>query len=961
MPRKNNRTIACCWPALLRLTLLLVLGLGFCVRTNASHIRAGEMTATRLGGASSLRFRFTLTVYTDNTSNVVNQSATISFGDGASATVQRNGAAVAIPGTETNINQYIAEHTYPAPGAYTAYYYELNRNFAVINMGNSGSTNFYVETRILIDPLLGANSTPLLLNPPIDQGVIGQVYRHNPSAYDPDGDSLSFELTPSRQFVAGTGSVQVGGWQYPEVAAGGQDSAQTGPARLTINARTGQLTWDVPRNTVGEYNIAFKVIEWRRNRFGRMVQLGYVVRDMQILIKDSRNTAPRLKVPAAVCRVAGSAINGLISATDDDVVTTLEISATGGPISVSGPPSIPATLTRLLQIPQQSNSQFSWQTNCNDVRAEPYLITFKASENSSFTPKLVDIKPWLITIYGPRPTGLKAFAQSDAVTLNWDNYSLRQCSQADSIIIYRKIDSTATDTTGCTPGMPIRSGYTRIAAVPAAQTQYFDDNRGAGLRQGVFYSYRLVARYPAPKGGLSYPSDQVKVRMKLTKPNILRASVLRTDATKGMVSLVWTKPLEPDTLTYKPPYGYQLERSSANTNGTFVTVYQTQNWLQDTTFIDSLVNTKDQQVNYRLKLDYFAQTTTGLVRRSIDAGAASTPFLTGVGGPKQVQLVWNATTPWQNRGSAPLDLNGQAQAFHHLIFREVNDTYLPIDSVILSGTQGTYTDRGTYQSIPLVNGRTYNYYVITRGSYSTPPLPVNLVNLSQLAPATPIDTTPPPPPGDTTGICNPRGLPNLIVQGCTTCEALTEPSKRLNVLTWTFDSLTNPCDSGLAAYNVYFNPNSSGRFSKIATLDPGQLQFVHNNAGSMAGCYYLTSTTRFGIESNPSATFCTDNCPFFELPNVITPGVKDGLNDLFRPKCSIPEFVADLDAKVYNRYGVEVFSTNDPEVNWPGTNRLEGGTPVPAGVYFYRLVVRFKRLDANAPAEIYKGWIEVMN
>ncbi|MDZ7648032.1 MAG: hypothetical protein U5K54_13120 [Cytophagales bacterium] len=61
-------------------------------------------------------------------------------------------------------------------------------------------TRFYVETQIIIDPFLGCSNTPRLLVPPIDKGCTGAAFYHNPGAFDPDGDSLSFELTiPKRE------------------------------------------------------------------------------------------------------------------------------------------------------------------------------------------------------------------------------------------------------------------------------------------------------------------------------------------------------------------------------------------------------------------------------------------------------------------------------------------------------------------------------------------------------------------------------------------------------------------------------------------------------------------------------------------------------------------------------------------------------------------------------------------
>ncbi|GIR72975.1 MAG: hypothetical protein CM15mP75_4870 [Flammeovirgaceae bacterium] len=92
------------------------------------------------------------------------------------------------------LNLFKVVHTFQAPGRYVVSYFEQNRNDEIVNMDNSVDTPFFIETEILIDPFFGLNNTPVLLIPPIDNGVVGIRYIHNPGAFDPDGDSLSYEL-----------------------------------------------------------------------------------------------------------------------------------------------------------------------------------------------------------------------------------------------------------------------------------------------------------------------------------------------------------------------------------------------------------------------------------------------------------------------------------------------------------------------------------------------------------------------------------------------------------------------------------------------------------------------------------------------------------------------------------------------------------------------------------------------
>ena len=79
-----------------------------------------------------------------------------------------------------------------------------NRIDEIINIGvdgNSVNIEFYIQDTIFFrDPqFFGVNSSPVLLQPPIDFANVGYTFIHNPLAYDEDGDSLHFELiTPLR-------------------------------------------------------------------------------------------------------------------------------------------------------------------------------------------------------------------------------------------------------------------------------------------------------------------------------------------------------------------------------------------------------------------------------------------------------------------------------------------------------------------------------------------------------------------------------------------------------------------------------------------------------------------------------------------------------------------------------------------------------------------------------------------
>jgi hypothetical protein len=151
---------------------------------------------------------------------------------------------------------------------------------------------------------------------------------------------------------------------------------------------------------------------------------------------------------------------------------------------------------------------------------------------------------------------------------------------------------------------------------------------------------------------------------------------------------------------------------------------------------------------------------------------------------------------------------------------------------------------------------------------------------------------------------------------------------------------------------------------------------------------------RSGNVSELSGSFCVDNCPYYELPNVFTPN-RDGCNDVFRaysnesfgeggggsgtpctPKVSLEDqkkcarFVEKVVFHVYNRWGREVFtytgqvggsSDNSRDailINWDG--RTNEGTELSTGVYYYVAEVTFISIHPENRNKTIKGWVHLV-
>nr|GFA41366.1 hypothetical protein [Tanacetum cinerariifolium] len=376
------------------LLVMLLAGLSWLLprAAHATHLRAGDIQAKvdTTPTHNPNRIFFKLTLYRDSSpGNAEQKEATLFFGDGKRSDIIPQTSEVTIAPQTTRIIFYF-EHTYPGSGNYIASFIEANRPRGVVNMTASDTQTFYLSTTITIDPGLGANHLPVLRAPAIDRAAVGQVFLHNPAAYDADGDSLAFRRMYSQRSLTYPGTVTAlpanytpdhvicDGFRYPNNQAynvppqrpvqvsfkdnNGVELAQIGDTAIfQMNARTGQIVWNAPLR-VGTYNVALIVEEWRKNALG-YIKIGEVLRDMQIIVVAAVNVRPTITIPQDTCVVAGTVLSKSVTAVDVDgsgpnsPATAVQLTAYGGPLP-------PATFTQSTQGPPRAVGRFRWATQC---------------------------------------------------------------------------------------------------------------------------------------------------------------------------------------------------------------------------------------------------------------------------------------------------------------------------------------------------------------------------------------------------------------------------------------------------------------------------------------------------------------------------------------------------------------------------------------------------------------------
>lgn len=951
--------------------VLAITALGLLVgveRVWATHIRAGEIIVERQSCQNDL-FTIRIIGYEDTGSEVEfgNGILNLGFGDDIDVSTENDFFTREVIDNQNliRVSEFVlTDIAFPGSGDYIISFREFNRNADILNMIESVDTPFYIETKISIDAVL-CNSSPVLTNPPVEGAVVGRRFVHNPGAVDPDGDSLSYKLVVPRQDAPSDnfpGGEPVNGYRDPHIydqqtapeTATTQNDVDI-PSTLTLDPITGELVWDAPalQGDVGsknEYNVAFIVEEWRKVD-GEWFLLGYVTRDMQIIVENAENDPPTLEIPADTCIEAGTVLEAMVTGTDpdgDDIV----FSGFGEVFEIL---NSPATFSPTNPQPSPGEGNFRWETNCNHVRAGVYQVNFKVTDVDPATgPPLAEFGIWNVTVVAPAPQLLSAqAAPGRSVDLDWEAYS---CGNVDDvrIQIWRKPDSTDFVPENCQIGIPDGLGYELVAEVDKSVVSYLDDS----LEPGVNYCYRLVAVFP--DGAESYASEEFCAEMKVDAPVITNVSVTATDVDTGVIEVAWRSPFEIDQTLFPPPYTYQVVRGTGfGENGSEEVI---SGIIPDTSFVDTGLNTLNQPFYYKIYL-YDASGD-----RLDSSAVASSVRLEPTPLVGSVTLDWQANVPWSITST---------DFPYHYIYRDRVDPNDPgrfvlIDSidVIANGLQ--YTDDGSTIGEPLSDELEYCYYIVTQGSYGNEALnPPSFINLSQIACAQPNDTIPP---------CEPLAvsIPNGSAEECKS-QVAGQPcgsTDFFNSIAWEAD-IVEGCDNDVRFYNIYFSAvgEADSTFNLVGTST--DTFFEHTGLRSLAGCYRISAVDRSGNESTLSPPICVENCPNYLLPNVFTPN-GDSDNDVFRPlglstqgsanpleeQAECPRFVSNVRIRFYNRWGKEVYAfessntENSININWDG--RTEAGNLVSAGVYYYVAEVDFITLDPALSQQTIKGWVHIM-
>ncbi len=664
--------------------ILLVILLLSSFHIFATHNRAGEIVYEHVAGNT---YKITIYVFTHTESLADRDSLEVQWGDNTMYQIPRIEKITLA--NQYYKNTYVGYHTYPGAGIYQIVMEDPNRNEGVLNIPNSVNTVFALSTVLKISPFVGINNTPVLYNYPIDKASLGQVFKHNPGAFDIDGDSISYKMAICRY----DGGEEIIGFQLPPASTD-----------ITVNEITGDLVWNAPTQ-IGIYNVAMEIEEWRNG-----IKISSIIRDIQIEVEDADNNPPVVDSPAEICVVADSLIEFEITATDEDN-DFVTLSTSGGVFELNNcPAELMDTVTGLGTI----TTNFIWQTCCSNIRTQPYNVIFKAQDDHPET-QLTDYSTTNITVIGPATEIIDLEPSNSSILVQWLQ---NRCSNTTGYKIYRKKISDSNQPAECETGIPESWEYELIGTTNSrTDTTFLDNENGDGLALGFYYCYRIVTIFNNTIEGVT--SEIECVELAEGAPIFLKNTVSTTDTEEGAIHLQWRKPINLDTTIIKPPFKYILYYSR-DLYGTFYEGPINVLGLDNTSYIDTSINTKDNPSIYKLIFTNYDE-DNNTWNEVGEPTYASSPFLSLSASNQQLTLKVEENVPWENESYVVYKLNNETSEFDSIGTSEIN----------------IYVDKN------LKNGEEYCYKVKSINYYSADSLPDPIINFSQIACGVPIDTIPP--------------------------------------------------------------------------------------------------------------------------------------------------------------------------------------------------------------------------
>jgi hypothetical protein len=366
-----------------RWLLALLLAVGCLSTAQATHLRGGDITYATVASTTAgvPRYRVVVRNFVEPNTGLTSTSATLTASRGGCGTAAISTFNVSMPRTQligsnvlgcnapTSLYQiavYEADVDLPT-GQWVLSSLTSARTGGIQNILNPTGQYTYLNA-YLDNTAVATDASPVfqsLLQPIVSTNVLTP---YSMSAFDADGDSLSYEL------ILPQGGCNISLPTYPSTFA----------PHYTINAGTGVLTPTVAISTGGQgfYNITVKVSAYRKMGTNRWALIGYVIRDTLYLLYPTTNQPPAFTtmqvnggttqpLGPSVAIQAGQTASVLLQAADPDAGQLLRFASAAAGV-------VPGL--SLTQVGISTSAQLIWQVPAT-LPAGRYAILVSVFDN----------------------------------------------------------------------------------------------------------------------------------------------------------------------------------------------------------------------------------------------------------------------------------------------------------------------------------------------------------------------------------------------------------------------------------------------------------------------------------------------------------------------------------------------------------------------------------------------------
>jgi hypothetical protein len=340
-----------------RILFLILIIISCFLNAKATHNKGGLITYKHISGHT---YEISVFTYTEASSQADRPNLEIFWGDGSYDSIARINQVM----VNNNLmkNTYKGIHTFPGanPSPYIISVEDPNRDAGILNIPNSVNVVFYLESELSINPFIGINNSVNISNEPIYVAVIGESFTQNISAFDTDGDNISFELVTTKR-------------------ENGQDIiGYSSPDSLSIDIVNGELVWNFPQ-FIGEYVFTIKISECRNGS-----KVGSILVDFQISVIPGPNNAQFQEM--STWQIDTNNNYSVIITPNDSVQLNLAYYGSSSTIDLvaygetfiggnNGVFQIDSVATGYIR------KTFKWNPDITNLRCSPYIVTFRGSSS----------------------------------------------------------------------------------------------------------------------------------------------------------------------------------------------------------------------------------------------------------------------------------------------------------------------------------------------------------------------------------------------------------------------------------------------------------------------------------------------------------------------------------------------------------------------------------------------------